>query len=127
MLFQCQYRSTHCNCIIIWRVVCSSVALAKRRGISEKMCIHCSYLKLCRHNQVAFKLDCFSSQLTLKFLKSITSIDSVIPRRAVCAGLFRHIKERRVKEKCSVLSSKISSPATDKRVKNWVQGPVFLG
>lgn len=79
----------------------------------------------CADNQVAFKLACLGSQLTLKFLKSITSIDSVFPRRALCAGLFKH-KERRVKGKCSVLSSKIASPAANKRMKNWVQAPVFL-
>ena len=95
-------------------------------GIPEKRCLHCSHLKSCRHNQVALKLACLGSQLTLKFLKSISSIDFAIPRKALCAGLFRRNKER-VKGKCSVLTGEIASAAADRRVKNCVQGLMFLG
>jgi len=95
-------------------------------GIPEKIRLHCSHLKPRRHNQVAFKLACLGSQLTLKFLKSISSTGLAVPTRALCAGLFRHNKKR-VKQKCSVLSSEIASPAADNWVKNWVQGLMFLG
>lgn len=95
-------------------------------GIAEKICLHGSHLKSCRHNQVAFKLVCLDSQLTIKFLKSISSIDFATLVTALCARLFRHNKET-VKGKCPVLSGETASPAADKRVKNWVQGLMLLG
>lgn len=89
-------------------------------GTSEKISLHCSHLKLCRHKQIAFKRARLGRQLTLSFLRALVALILPSQEESGVQGSSGIESLKRVKGKCSVLSSETASPAADKRVKNLV-------